>query len=368
MPRLSILVPAYKNSDGLDVLLGALLENKALDLNVIVSGSPEIAARFDDKRLITLAITASDISEQSIWSELIDAATGDWVTLVKPQDMIEPELAMLVAFLSEMHPAVDALAWDSLQIDAEDPPGRHVSVGVPSKYGLVNLDKATMMHAFFMWEDGDNVPRMPFGLYHGALKTTLAKSIVESLRASGRISPLPVYEWSARAIVMAKDIIFCERPLSSIAKMPFTADPHGKPAKDFVFHAKIGQSAGIAEVQYAVLAEIGSAWGSGAAAAFVRAAMIDCMVETDQAIFASRCEAYYEAFKRWKGGRHAKAFQPQYKGPQPPDIRRGLHGSLLMVDRFIGNARNAQDFHRVMRSFLVPVSLVYGAGVAARSE
>jgi hypothetical protein len=37
----------------------------------------------------------------------------------------------------------------------------------------------------------------------------------------------------------------------------------------------------------------------------------------------------------------------------------------LMVDRFIGKARNAQDFYRVMRSFLVPVRVICGSGVAA---
>ena len=49
---------------------------------------------------------------------------------------------------------------------------------------------------------------------------------------------------------------------------------------------------------------------------------------------------------------------------KPPDIRRGLHGNMLMVDRFIGKARTAQDFYRVMRSFLAPVRLICGSGVA----
>ena len=364
MPRLSILVPACKSSDGLEALLGALLVSKDLDLNVIVSGSQEITARFDDKRLITLPATTADRSEQDIWNALIDAATGDWVTLVKPDDMIEPELAIIVAFLSESDPAADALSWNSLQIDAEDAPGRPFSVAIPSKYGMINLDKAAMINAFFMWENSSHVPRMPFGLYHGALKTTLAKSIAQNLRTSGRVSPLPAYEWSARAILMAKGFTFCERPLSVIAKVPFAADPQGKPAKTFVFHAGIGQSAGIAEVQHGVFAETGIQWDAGAEAAFVRAAMIDCMVEPDQEIFAARCEAYYKAFKRWKRGRYVRQFQPQFKGPQPPDIRRGLHGNMLMVDRFIGNARTAQEFYRVMRAFLVPVAQICNAGVA----
>lgn len=364
MPRLSVLIPPAQSSEsGLATLLGVLLADRSLDLEIVTVQTGDLPD-IDDPRLTVLPAMLPGTSQQAIWSALVAASTGDWVTLVKPDDMLEPELAIMVGFVAQANPAADALSWHSLQIDASDPPDRRFSVGVPSQYAIVNIEKTAMLKAFFMWENSLNVPRMPFGLYHGALKRSLALNIVESLVASGRVSPLPAAEWSARTIFMANEIAFCERPMSVIARQPFAFDPAGVPTPGFPFHAGIGETAGIAEVQNAVFMEMGAPWGPGAEEAFVRASMIDCLLETDEEPFAAKCEAYDKAFRAWDGGRHAHLFQPYYAGPQPPDIRRGLHGNMLMVDRFIGKARTAQDFYRVMRSFLAPVRLICGAGTA----
>jgi hypothetical protein len=361
MPRLSVCIaPAQAPDSGLATLLGSLLADTSLDLEIITTET----AGLDDARIRHIPAFAADSPQQTIWATLVGAATGDWVTLVKPDDMLEPELAIMVSFVAEANPAADALAWHTLQIDASDPPDRRFSVGVPSQYAIVNIDKTAMLKAFFLWENSLNVPRMPFGLYHGALKRQLALTIIESMAGSGRISPLPAAEWSARTIFMANEIAFCERPMSVIARQAFAFDPLGIPVAGFPFHAGIGETAGIAEVQYAVFSEMGAPWGPGAEEAFARAAIIDCLLETDETAFAAKCEAYDKAFRAWDGGRHASLFQPHYAGPQPPDIRRGLHGNMLMVDRFIGKARTAQDFYRVMRSFLAPVRLICGSGVA----
>ncbi|HWU61589.1 MAG TPA: hypothetical protein VN112_06145 [Ensifer sp.] len=364
MPRLSVLIPPPSASgSGLGTLVGDLLADPSLDLEIVTYQHQDLPLD-DHARLKRLPAPPAGLSQQSAWSSLVEAGSGEWVTLVKPDDMLEPELAIMVGFVAEANPAADALSWHALQIDASDPPNRRFSVGVPSQYAIVNLDKTAMLKAFFMWENSLNVPRMPFGLHHGALKRPLALTIVESLKASGRISPLPAVEWSARTIFMANELAFCERPMSVIAKQRFAFDPAGVSTPGFPFHAGIGETAGIAEVQNAVFTEMGAPWGPGAEEAFGRAATIDCLLEIDEEKFAAKCEAYDSAFRAWDGGRHAHFFQPYYAGPQPPDIRRGLHGNMLMVDRFIGKARTAQDFYRVMRSFLAPVRLICGAGTA----
>jgi hypothetical protein len=364
MPRLSVLIPPSQAPEsGLATLLGALLADPTLDLEIVTVQNDDVPA-FDDARLTLLPPILPGTPQQAVWSALVAASSGEWVTLVQADDMLEPELAIMVDFVAEANPAADALAWHTLQIDANDPPDHRFSVGVPSQYAIVNFDKTAMLKAFFMWENSLNVPRMPFGLHHGALKRQLALTIMESLAASGRVSPLPAAEWSARTIFMANEIAFCERPMSVIARKPFAPDPAGVSTPGFPFHAGVGESAGIAEVQNAVFMEMGAPWGPGAEEAFVRAATIDCLLEIDEETFAAKCEAYDKAFRAWDGGRHAHLFQPYYAGPQAPDIRRGLHGNMLMVDRFIGKARTAQDFYRVMRSFLVPVRLICGAGAA----
>lgn len=365
MPCLSVCIALREGpNEGLSTLVDSLLADSSLDLEVVIGGPSDPALSRADARLKLLPAFPAGTPQQATWSALVTASTGDWVTLVQADDMLEPELAIMVAFVSTANPAADSLAWHTLQIDANDPPERRFSVGVPSQYQIINFDKAAMLRAFFMWENSLNVPRMPFGLYHGALKRELATTIVESLDASERVTPLPAWEWAARTIFMANDLAFCERPMSVIAKHPFGPDPAGVRSSDFPFHAGMGQTAGIAEVQHAVFAEMGAPWGPGAEEAFARAAIIDCVLEVNEDRFADKCEAYDKAFRSWDGGRHAALFKPYYAGPQKPDIRRGLHGNMLMVDRFIGKARTAQDFYRVMRSFLAPVRLICGAGLA----
>ncbi len=362
MPRLSVLIPPSDAApSGLATLVGNLLVDAALDLEVVIFDGGDAPA-IEDARLTRLPAMPEGTPQQAMWSALVTGSRGDWVCLVKAEDMLEAELSIMVDFVETANPAADALAWHTLQIDAADPPDRRFSIGVPSQYGIINIDKTAMLKAFFMWENSLNIPRMPFGLYHGALKRQLALTIVESLAASGRTSPLPATEWAARTVFLANEIALCERPMSVIAKQRFSYDHAGIPTPGFPFHAGIGETAGIAEVQNAVFMEMGAPWGPGAEEAFVRAAMIDCLLETDEELFAAKCEAYDAAFRVWDGGRHARLFQPYYAGPQQPDIRRGLHGNMLMVDRFIGKARTAQDFYRVMRSFLAPVRLICGAG------
>ncbi len=261
MPRLSVLIPPIQGAEsGLATLIGVLLADVSLDLEIITLTQGGLPAS-EDARLTVLPSALPGTPQQAVWSTLVKASTGDWVTLVNPDDMLEPELAIMVDFVAQANPAADALSWHTLQIDANDPPDRRFSVGVPSQYSILNIDKTAMLKAFFMWENSLNVPRMPFGLHHGALKRALALTIAESLDASGRISPLPAAEWSARTLFLANEIALCERPMSVIARQPFAFDPAGVPSPGFPFHAGIGETAGIAEVQNAVFMEMGAPWG-----------------------------------------------------------------------------------------------------------
>jgi hypothetical protein len=367
MPKLSVCIPLDRADADATGLVSSLLSQDDLDLEVVIAGGPDTqnhclalqAAHSGDKRLSILQAVAAEASEQDLWSTLVAQASGDWICLANPQDMVEPELAIMAAYLDQVSPNVDALGWNALQVEPDAPREKRMSVAIPVKYDIALFSKDVMLKAFFFWENSMQVPMMPFGLFHGMIRKSLATTVIDSLKASVRQSAVPRYEWAGRVLLLSNEIAFCSRPMSAISLSPYKAPSRIATRPDFPFHAGLGIAAAIAEGQYCVLKEMGAEWG-GAEEAFVRACMIDCMLEPVPEKFSAKCDGYFAALKMWHGGQFAPLFKPQFMGEQPRDTRRGLHGQALMIDRFIGGAGTAQEFYAVVRSFLAPVRLICG--------
>lgn len=368
MAGLSLIIPVETHETRPETLIRSLAAKPGIDLEIlVVPASPEIAIREDlaslaeiDGRVRIVIPKGPVASVVSLWSAGIDAATSGWLTVVRPDDIFEAETLAIADFVTGKLGAVDSIGWNALQINPGAEPGKSSSVAVPTKYDISELNKTDMLKAFYLWEGSANVPKMPFGLYHALISRELADTVLGSIRAAGREHALPQWEWAARTVLMGEKFAFCSRPLSVINSRPYEMPGQALVRADFPFHAGIGLTAGIAEIQFSAFAEMGALW-TGAQENFVRATVIDAMLETDPHIFNDKCNAYYRALTLWEGGAHANLFRPQFAGERPLDRRRGLHGNLLMIDRHIAGARNAQEFYSVIRNFLVPVDVLCGA-------
>ncbi len=367
MAKLSILIAAEHDAEGIIGLADFLLRNAELDIEVVVGGrtdSPDvlqIAERYaEDSRLKFLTFNKTETSRQALWSALVEASSGDWLTLCKPLDLVDPELVTMLQFLEKARPNVDAFGWNLLHIDNADLPSRHHSIALPVDFHVSSKSQPAMLDAYFTWQNGATTTCMPIGLYHGAIRRSLALSVAQTLAETGRISSSPQHEWAARSLVCSNEIAFSERPLSIVSKHAFAIDANGIAAPDFPFHPALGEPAALAEVQHNLFLEMNLQWGEGAEDGFVRACMNDCQSLQDQATFETRRNAYANAFALWRGGASSDRFNPHYLGEQRPDTRRGLHGKTLMVDRFIGNARTAQTFYRAASCFLAPIRMICG--------
>jgi hypothetical protein len=199
---------------------------------------------------------------------------------------------------------------------------------------------------------------MPFGLYHGTVRRSLLETVLSSCGELSWLTPLPRWEWAARVLIFSQGLLLSHRPLSAISATPFRPMPVPSALEGFPFDARIGLTATIAEVQARVLHELGASW-AGFNEDFVKACVIDCMREHDEAAFQQKGQAYFEAIRRMPGGiALSEQFRPQYF-PQPPeDSRRGLHAQMLLVDRFIGNAQTAQEFYEVVDAMLAPIFVI----------
>lgn len=371
MPKLSLCIPVEPGHALPLPLIDSLLNNEAADLEIILSSFGNRLAESDeirslaerDGRIKLLPPAPDHLSTAQLWIGTVAAARGDWVSLVSAEDMIEPDLPALLAHVESTIPTADALGWSPFQIAPDAPRNIKTTVAVPVLHNVTPFEKEAMLEAFFHWKGAQQVPKMPFGLFHGAIKRSLLETILSNCGDISWLTLTPHYEWAARVLIFANALAFSNRPLSAVSVRPFKPQAVPSALKGFPLHSGIGLTAAIAEVQARVLAELGSQW-NGFGEDFVRACMYDCALEHDKARFTIKFEAYRQALAALPGG-HAfiAAFQPPYNPHPPEDKRRGLHGTVLLVDRFIGRAVTAQDFFSVMRAVLTPVSLMTKADV-----
>jgi hypothetical protein len=371
LASLSLIIPVETRDESPAELLSSLAENKGADLDIVLAAPDrETVAALDlealaarDARARIFIPAAAPTSSLALWTDAVEASRGDWISVVKPRDGFEPEAGRIADAVKAKIGKMDALAWNAIPISADIDPSRDESVGLPTGFDPFAYEKTNLLKAFFLWEGSLATPKAPFGLYHGILSRDLALNIAATVRRAGRDHDLPQWDWAARVMLIGESFVFCPRPLSIVDQRPYRAPARYIRRPDFPFHAGLGVTGGIIEIQSALFAEMGAAW-SGAPEHVIRAILIDCVGEADPVRFESKCAAYHHALTLWEGGRHAHLFQqPKFTGPRPPERRRGLHGTTLMVDRHIGGARDAIEFYRVVRNFLAPIGLMCG-GVA----
>ncbi|WP_377295105.1 hypothetical protein [Rhizobium sp. SG2393] len=366
MPTLSIAIPLEAGEDPTGDIALLIADPKA-SLEVVVGAMAgvempvplqELAA--GDSRVKLVSTEAAH--RRMLWHATLSATEGEWISLIRPGDAIEPDLHQMVSYIDSFHSNVDALGWNAFQIDPTAVPGKTSSIAIPANYQIHTFDKTHMLKAFFHWENSLNVPKMPFGLYHSAVRRTLLDGVLLLPTTDEWQTPVPQYEWAGKVLLFAENLAFCDRPLSAINARPYTPV---MPTADtyFLFHSGLGITGAVAETQFHVLRELGSPWQVGDA--FVRACMIDCILETEREAFIAKGNAYFESLQRFNGGALEHLFRPDFRGPQPLDLRRGLKDNVLFVERFLGGAQTATEFFRVARAMLAPVGLICGGVTAA---
>jgi hypothetical protein len=367
MTKLSICIPVETAAQDALPLVTLLLENQSADFEIVIAKPANVALPGTLLELaagganIVIADADAGTTRQHLWRHAALAAKGEWVTLVNPADMIESDLATMVGFLETTSPEVDALAWNAFQIDRHAEPGNASSVAIPASYHIEKLDKTVMLKSFFYWENSLNSPKMPFGLYHAAIRRSLLDALLQLPEPQEWSTPVPQYEWAAKVLLFANELAFCARPMSAINVAPFIAEQPLHPW-NFPFHSGIGVAGAVAEVQFHVLRDLGTPW-SGGNEAFVRALMIDCMMETGREAYKNKGNAYFAALKEFEGGHLAPFFRPEFHEVRQKDQRRGLHDGALLIDRFVAGARDAKEFYTTVKLMLAPVGLICGGAL-----
>lgn len=364
MTKLSICIPVEPGMTPPLSLCERLLSAPEADIEIIVApyGEPlgddhplnRLAGT--DARLRVLPAAPEGISLANLWIGTVAAMRADWVTIIRPDDMLDTAVDVMLRHVEATMPDADAVGWNNFQIDPAARRDVPVAIAVPVQHHLMEIDKKTMLEAFFHWTDSTNVPKMPFGLYHGAIRRGLLETVLAHSGELSWLTPVPQHEWAARILIHANRLAFSSRPLSAISQMPYQPATIPRVISNMPFTPAQGVTGAIAEVQCRVLHDLGSSW-DGIGDGFVRACMIDCVMENDRSRFDAKCQAYRAAFIEIGDQRLLAGFQPPYRAEPQSDRRRGLHGQVLLVDRFLGNAETAQQFYDYARYMLTPVDV-----------
>lgn len=373
MTKLSICIPVEPGKNPPVYLCERLLADDKADIEIIVApygdvlgeNSPLKTMAASDYRLKILPPAPTNISLANLWIGTVAAMTGNWVTIVRPDDMLEPGIETLMAHVEKSMPDADACGWNTFTIDASAPRHIPLAVPVPVQHHTIEPEKLDMIEAFFHWKDSSNVPKMPFGIYHCAIKRSLLETILGNSGELSWLTPVPQYEWAARVLLYAKRFAFSSRPLSAISQEPYQYQQVPRVIGNFPFTAMAGITGAIAEIQCRVLHDLDQPW-DGYGENFIRACMLDCMFEHDERKFEAKCQAYHAAIAEMQDARLTASFRPPYLAEPKADTRRGLHGRVLLVDRFLGNARTAQDFYEVARYMLTPLHVA--ANISAQTD
>lgn len=364
MTKLSICIPLEPGMTPPLHLCERLLSAKEADIEIVVAPyedpipdeAPLGRLAAADPRLRFLPPAPDGITLANLWIGTVAAMRADWVTVIRPDDMLEPGMDVLLRHVEATMPDVDAVGWNNFMIDPAARRDIPASVPVPIQHHIMELAREDMLDAFFHWTESSNVPRMPLGLYHGAIRRSLLETVLATSGGLSWLTVTPQYEWSARIILNAKRFAFSSRPLSAISQEPYQARPIPRVISNMPFSASQGVTGAIAEIQCRVLHDMGLAW-DGFGDNFIRACMIDCMLENSRAAFDAKVQAYRTALVEMGDQRLLNSFQPPYRPEPKPDPRRGLHGRVLLVDRFLGNATTAHEFYDLARYMLTPLEV-----------
>ena len=364
--KLTICIPVEPGGEVPVALVRSLLADEAASSEIIVSlyeadcekADELFALERSEARLRILPPVPAGISTANLWIGSVAAMGGEWVTVVRPGDALDPALARFIVHAENQIEDVDAFAWNSFQIDRNASPDVPAAVAIPIQHHTVKMERDDMIGAFYTWSKSGNTPLMPFGLYHAAIRRSLLESVLINSGERSWRTDFPEYEWAARVILYANRLAFSYRPLSAIDVRPFPQIGEERALPEFPFDPRTGVTSAIAEIQARVLADLDREW-AGLGEDFVRACMIDCMLEKDEDAFESKAQAYYRALLALGNDNLANSFRPPYAPEMAPDTRRGLHdGKILFVNRFIGGAQTAQEFFGIVRNMLAPPAVV----------
>lgn len=381
-PFLSICVPSRNRQRYFRETIAFLIEHARGDVEFIFADNSDDARQMDefmagiaDGRVKYLPSPAQTLSMKDNWERCLEAARGDWISVIGDDDLIDPDLVDALKIAIELKPGLEAFGWSNLRYDwaTDGTPVRNVPV--PLEATFHDMPQPLLFRRAFRWDEAGVTLTSGFSVYHSAISRGLLDKV--KARFGGRFFEHPTldYENGLKNIALGRNFVYCRRPFSVFGACPESntaaawspgrfAEAIGRTKselghdferdawmQDFPFDTMLGLPASIAQAQQ-YLRVVHGIGLPGWEANFARSAAAYCSKFGDRDDFDAVTARYRDAFAAHAGGAYLKDFRPVYTPRQEGQVFTGLVGSDLYVEDRLGGATSPAGFYRAIRGLL----------------
>lgn len=382
-PYLSICVPSRNRQRYFKELIAALLASPRADVQFVLADNSDDGAEMaeffaarPDPRVTFLPSQPRVLSMQENWERAVDAAIGDWVSVIGDDDHIDPDLADALRLAEALKPGVEAFAWSNLHYVWRTPEAGRQSVRLPVKATLHDMPPWFVRRRAFGWADASATIVSGFSIYHAALSRRLLRRIRRRFGDVWFGHPIVDYDAALKTAAEGEAFVYCTRPFSTFGACPeansaalynlkMLREAHDRFDRetgretdrdpwlaDFPFPTTLGLPAAVGQVQMWLVHAHGVAMEPGWEANFARACAAYCRGFADKEDYDTITRELAKVFARWRGGAFASAFRPEFQPAFTGDVFTGLSGDGLFVADDIGGARSPSEFYAVVNRLL----------------
>lgn len=383
-PVLSICVPSRNRQKYFKETIAFLLDNPREDVEFVFADNSDdpsvmdsfMAGHLADKRVRYLRSADRMLSMQENWERSVGATTGDWVSLIGDDDLIDPDLIDALKTAISLRPNLEAFGWLNLTYTWVTEGAKATAIGVPTKNNFFDMTPELMKRRAFRWDDAGATIASGFSIYHAALSRALLERMRKRFEGGLFGHPIVDYDSALKTAALGKAFVYCSRPFSIFGACPesnsvalhnlkklresqeqFTRETGRDTNTDpwmqgFPFPASLGLPAAVAQVQQWLAHEYGLGMQPGWEANFAGACAKNCEGFADPEEFELAADQYRQAFRTWKRGMFLKHFRPARVPVLEGPVFFGHNSSKLFVSDTIGGATSPAEFYRVVNDLM----------------
>lgn len=381
-PFLSICVPSRNRQRYFMETIGFLLESARDDVEFIFADNSDDGSVMDgymagirDCRVTYLPSPSATLSMKDNWERCLEAATGQWVSVIGDDDLIDPDLVDALEIAIALKPDIEAFGWSNLKYDwvTEDAPLRNVQVPLDATFH--DMPQPLLFRRAFRWDDAGVTLTSGFSVYHSAISRGLLEKVRTRFGGCYFEHPTLDYDNALKNVALGRSFVYCRRPFSVFGTCPESNtsaawDPKrfgetiGRTKSEFgrdyeldpwmagfPFHTMLGMPASVAQAQQYLRFVHGLGlpdWEAN----FARASAAYCGRFSDREDFEAVTARYREAFAAYRDGAFLKDFQPVFTPRREGKVFTGLIGTDLYVEDRIAGAYSPAGFYRAIRGLL----------------
>jgi hypothetical protein len=379
---LSICVPSRNRQRYFKETIGFLLESARGDVEFVLADNSDDAGVMDgfmagiaDSRVKYLPAPPDTLSMKENWTRCLEAATGDWITVIGDDDLIDPDVVEALRIAAALKPGLEAFGWSHMRYGWATEGRRPHNVRIRMAATFHDMPQPLIFRRAFRWDDAGATLNSGFSIYHSAISRGLVERVKARFGGVYFQHPTIDYDSGLKNAAIGRSFVYCMRPFSILGACPESNSIAGYDARrlaeacermktesrqdfdrepwmgDFPFPSVLGIPAAIAQVQQFMRHTHGIGM-DGWEPNFAVACATYCGMFESRDDFDVMANGLRAAFTAFRGGAFLPHFQPVFTPHVGAAVYTGMHDGDLLVDDAIGGARSPTAFYKIVNGLL----------------